>query len=359
MGTFQMTEQILGYLTWIDAIVFLISVLTVLYIFLFAIFSWQKRKYAYPSADEPSRIAVVYIWSGDYNAFAENLEALREQTYPRQMYDVYLISTGEIDRREIDALGVELELFSEVNSDVELMKQFVERLEEMGREYDVLVLLESNNLISNNYLERINDALYAGCYAVQTHHVRIESHSIMNRIRAMSDRTNNSIFRLGHARIGLSSALLGLGMGFDYEVFCKCVKIPAELDLEKHIECNLLKNGYYIEYLEDVYTIRNESSIKDQGYKHQMTSSQIKIAAKNQAVKDALSTILFMRWDYANKLFQWILPSRKALILLNLLFASVVTFLDPYLGLKWWLLLLLLVITLVIARGPFSKKLPL
>lgn len=69
---------------------------------------------------------------------------------------------------------------------------------------------------------------------------------------AISEELNNSIFRKGHRAMGLSSALIGSGMAFDYALFKARMKdIKAIGGFDKELELTLLRDDYQIEYLND------------------------------------------------------------------------------------------------------------
>ena len=67
---------------------------------------------------------------------------------------------------------------------------------------------------------------------------------------AISEEINNLIFRKAHRVVGLSSALIGSGMAFDYKIFKKEMKdIKAIGGFDKELEMNFLqKKSYYIIY---------------------------------------------------------------------------------------------------------------
>lgn len=55
--------------------------------------------------------------------------------------------------------------------------------------------------------------------AVQTHRIAKNMNNDMALLDAVSEEINNTIFRLGHAKLGLSAALIGSGMAFRYDLF--------------------------------------------------------------------------------------------------------------------------------------------
>ena len=114
-----------------------------------------------------------------------------------------------------------------------------------GNNYDVALILDADNVIPYTYLNDIND-LYAcsGVEIVQTHRVAKNLNSDMALLDAMSEEINNTIFRLGHAKLGMSAALIGSGMAFRYDLFRDTMaNIKAVGGFDRELELTLLYQG--------------------------------------------------------------------------------------------------------------------
>ena len=76
------------------------------------------------------------------------------------------------------------------------------------------------------------------------------------------------------------------------------------------------------------------------------------------ALKKLPITLLKGEWDYALKLFQWLMPSRFLLIALITLCAIGITLLDFTLSFKWYTLLGVIIITFIMALpdGEVNKR---
>ena len=90
----------------------------------------------------------------------------------------------------------------------------------IGNDYDIALVLDADNVIPYDYLSDIND-LFANpeVEIVQTHRSAKNLNNDMALLDAISEEINNTIFRLGHAKLGLSAALIGSGMAFRYDLF--------------------------------------------------------------------------------------------------------------------------------------------
>lgn len=94
-------------------------------------------------------------------------------------------------------------------------------LEYLDRDaYDVVLIIDADNIIMPSYLSEVNDAFaVAGVRVVQTHRIAKNLNTDMAYLDAVSEEINNSIFRLGHVNLGMSAALIGSGMAFEYRLF--------------------------------------------------------------------------------------------------------------------------------------------
>ena len=113
--------------------------------------------------------------------------------------------------------------------------------------YDVAVILDVDNEMAPGFLAQVNDAFAAGYRVVQGHRTAKNMDSPFD---ACNEEINNHIFRLGHARLGMSSALIGSGMAFEYEYLHQLLQdigdTPGE---DKEVDFRVLRDGVKIAYL--------------------------------------------------------------------------------------------------------------
>ncbi len=338
-------------INWLDAIVFFIFLLTILYLFFFTIVALVKKVRPYPQAKKESKFAILYLWKGDFESFKSNLDTLFAQSYTRDNYTAYVISTSfsKQERARLKSLNVELFESPESDSITEMLDELTEFLENNGTNYDAVMLLDTNSGMGANCLAQVNDALYNGCYVVQGHSIMGNKNSAIETLRATSAEINNTIFRLGHTAISLSSAIFNIGITYDFQTLRKCIQKQKLLGLEKQLEQTLLKNNYYIEYLENVHIYKNGDGEKELFASKRLDLKKIQLVSRLEAFKAFPGAILNGNIDYANKLVQWMLPSRIVMLLLIILLATVISMIDIFLGLKWWVLLVMLFLTFVLA----------
>ena len=80
---------------------------------------------------------------------------------------------------------------------------------------------------------------------------------------AISEEINNTIFRKAHNAIGMSSALIGSGMCFDFAWFKENVSKLSTAVEDRELEALLMRQGIFIKYEEDIDVLDEKVSNKD------------------------------------------------------------------------------------------------
>ncbi|RZK24764.1 MAG: glycosyltransferase [Hymenobacter sp.] len=121
--------------------------------------------------------------------------------------------------------------------------------------YDVAVVLDADNIMGLGCLTNINAAFDAGYRVVQTHRTAKNQGTAFAFLDACNEEINNHIYRQGPAAIGLSSALIGSGMAFDYGYLRQLLAgIGETVGEDKELDFRIARDGYKIAYLARTYT---------------------------------------------------------------------------------------------------------
>jgi cellulose synthase/poly-beta-1,6-N-acetylglucosamine synthase-like glycosyltransferase len=122
--------------------------------------------------------------------------------------------------------------------------------------YDVAVILDVDNEMAPGFLTQVNDAFAAGYRVVQGHRTAKNLDSPFAVLDACNEEINNHIFRQGHTRIGMSSALIGSGMAFEYDYLHRLLQdigdTPGE---DKEIDFRVLRDRCKIAYLPQAFVL--------------------------------------------------------------------------------------------------------
>lgn len=313
-----------------DAVLYLLLAIPVLYLFVCALFSLGKYKNPYPLAKTQYRFLVLFTVLRNGKEVINSINHfLDTQLYPREKYDIAVAATQLPEEDLVTLLQMPVNIVvpdKEQCTKVYAIQQVMERYS--PEEYDMVVIFNSDNRIVPSALNYFNNAYYSGCDAIQAHRMTENLTTSIAVLNATSEEINNNIFRKAHTRMGFSSALIGSAMAFDFTMFHEIAPTLKGADLSKAMETALLQQNIYTEYLEEVvcYSKKEESA---NGYEAQRISwLRSQYSSTIFALKKLPITLLRGEWDYALKLFQWLMPSRFLLIALIGLCAIGITLLD-------------------------------
>ncbi|MFH1297955.1 MAG: glycosyltransferase family 2 protein [Bacteroidota bacterium] len=217
--------------------------------------------------------------------------------------------------------------------------------------FDIVVILDADNLMEQDFLTRINHTYNAGYIAIQGHRIAKNTNTSFAVLDAVSEEINNSIFRKGHRKLGFSSSLIGSGMAFEYRFFKALMQsVKAVGGFDKEIELKMLKQGVHIEYLGNAI-VYDEKVQKEEVFVRQRRrwlSAQIHYTA---FFGDAIRTFFTKgNIDYLDKAVQMLLPPRILLIGLLPLLTLLSLFVNPLIyTIIWAGLLTLLLLTFLFA----------
>lgn len=145
---------------------------------------------------------------------------LDTQTYPREKYDIAVAATQLSEEDLVTLLQMPVNIVvpdKEHCTKIYAIQQVMERYS--PHEYDAITIFNSDNKVVPNALELFNNAYYSGCDAIQAHRMTENLNTNIAVLNATSEEINNHLFRKAHTALGFSSALIGSGMMFDFEMF--------------------------------------------------------------------------------------------------------------------------------------------
>jgi cellulose synthase/poly-beta-1,6-N-acetylglucosamine synthase-like glycosyltransferase len=230
--------------------------LSVLYILLFAFAGLFYRQKAYPGNLVLQRIAVMIPGYKEDGVITEVANDALLQDYPKDFYDVIIIADSfqQETIAHLKTLPVKvIEVSFEKSTKSKALNKAMELLPET---YDIAVILDADNLMAPGFLTKVNAAFTPGTMAVQGHRKAKNLDTSLAVLDAISEEINNHIFRKGHRVLGLSSAIIGSGMAFDYLYFKELMRnVTAIGGFDKDIELRMLKEGRKILYLDDAIVL--------------------------------------------------------------------------------------------------------
>ncbi|MGL4852000.1 MAG: glycosyltransferase [Phocaeicola sp.] len=349
-------------LFFLETIFFIYFSLCTAYLSVFTIASFitstEKKSKGTVSQKINQFAILIPAYKEDQVILGSSLSVLN-QIYEKHSYDLFVIADQMKDQTlsNLERNGITI-WFPEPgrSSKANALKSAANSL---VRKYDYVVILDADNLVPSNYLSAINEYLNLHkCIAVQTHRQAKNLTTPIAMLDAAIEEMNNTIFRLGHIRLGLSSALIGSGMVFDYNWFKKNINQIHTTGEDKEFEEILLRQKIHIHYAESI-TFKDEKVEQADNLSNQRKrwiATQVMLVSK--MYREIPRAIKTGNWDYLIKAFQSIILPRSILVgTIGVIFLLAITF-NFSLCYKWGTLLAILVMTLYLAI-PRQLKTPL
>lgn len=342
-------EQILLILDWILYVLFAINIL---YLLVYSLASLRRRPAKMAPAEEHKRIALLIAAYREDAVIMDTVQACLVQDYPSDRYDVVVISDHmrPSTNEKLRALPVKLlQVDFEKSTNTKSLKA---ALEYLGKDsYDIALIIDADNIVNSSYLVELNNAFAdPKVQVVQTHRVAKNLNTNMAYLDAISEEINNSIFRLGHVNLGMSAALIGSGMAFEYSLFYKAMMSNTSVGgFDRVLEMKLLYHRIFFHYLPDTYVLDEKIQKTKNFYQQRRRWLSAQYYSFGEFVNHLFPAIRDRKWDFCDKLFQQASFSRVLLLGFTFIFSVCLSIWIPALAYKWWVIFGVLLLALAVA----------
>lgn len=307
-----------------------------LYMFFYAVCSkfYKPRK---NSTGQRVRSFVVLIpaYKSDSCVLFTAFEAMKQE-YPKDKFRVVIISDSmkDITNTLLHETGAEVLVVNfKVSSKAKSLQAAMDYLGENAA--DCIVILDADNVVMPDFLSSLDDCFEAGAQVVQTHRTAKNADTSVAVLDAAAEEINNSIFRKGHCAVGISSALIGSGMAFQYDWFRQMVGDLNTSGEDKEMEIKLLADGVFVDYAADI-PVLDEKTRTTENYARQHRRW---IGTQYNMIGDALRKLPTAKFKIglADKALQWMLPPRMIVVALLPIGAIIASLLDISNANYWWI----------------------
>lgn len=354
----------------IDITLWLLMAASAVYILFFALVStlWKKRvsrltKYltgqvlAMRKKDHFSYLVLYPAYNED-KVIVNSVQKLLAQYYPYDSFHVAVISDHmqPETNKKLAALPITLLLpVFDKSSKAKAMQYAMDHFQRSevrglrSEDFDYIVILDADNVVEPHFLEQLNTECAKGYKAIQCHRCAKNNDNDVAVLDGVSEEINNTIFRKAHNRIGLSSALIGSGMCFDFQWFKENVYKLTTAGEDRELEALLLRQKVYIQYEPDIHVFDEKVSNKDNFQKQRLRWMTAQIQSLFNLLPYIPKAIMTFNIDYIDKTIQQALIPRSILVVLTFAISLLITMVARTWCLKWWCLFLAVCIALYIA----------
>ena len=338
----------------IDIVLWCIIAFSVGYIFFYAItyalgqLLIIKRG---PTSDDirQKKYLVIFPAYGEDKVILHTVKSFLLQHYPHDKYSVVVVSDHMLKETNTELSKLPITLLQPQFENSSKAKALQFAIDNIYDNFDNIVILDADNIVQPDFLEKLNEICNQGFSAIQCHRCAKNAENQIAQLDGISEEINNSLFRKGHNNIGLSSALIGSGMCFDYLWFKAHVHLLSTAGEDREIEKMLLIEHIYIKYVEDIDVFDEKVGNEDNFQLQRQRWMSAQLNCLLSMMKNLPTSIVHLNVNYIDKTIQQMLIPRSMLLVGTFVWALLMSVFEMSWAYKWWGLFALTSLSLWIA----------
>ena len=304
-----------------DIILWCIIACSVAYVVFFAIISlfYEKKDdiaiHASALSNRMAKFLILYPAYKEDRVITNAVEQFLLQHYPSNLYTVVVISDHMRPETNEILKNMPITLLTPSFEKSSKAKAMQYAINEVKGEFDNVVILDADNVVRPDFLLQLN-VLCTVYDAIQCHRCAKNSNNDVAVLDGASEEINNTIFRKAHNRLGLSSALIGSGMCFSYDLFKNNVFKLKTAGEDREMEALLLHQEVFIKYAPDIHVFDEKVSSQDNFQRQRMRWMTAQVQSLLSNLPKIPKAIIHGKINFIDKTIQQALIPRSILIVL-------------------------------------------
>lgn len=244
------------FLILIESILILYFFYVVLYTFIFSLAGLFYKEIIFQKTINTLRFAVFIPAYKEDAVILDVANRALDQNYPKDFYDVVVIADS-LQPETIEALRNKPIKLIEVNFESSTkVKSLNFALQALSDSYDCAVILDADNVMYPNFLEKMNEAHQSGLRVIQGQRLPKNSHNALSLLDGLSEAINNHVYRQGTVALGLSASINGSGISFEFKKFKQLLSGMNSIGgFDRELELILLAEGIKVYYFKSAMVL--------------------------------------------------------------------------------------------------------
>ena len=338
----------------IDIALWCITALSVGYIFFYALTyalvpTHRVKGQSNKSTIEQRSFLVIFPAYGEDIVILHTISSFLNQHYPQDKYSIVVVSDHMSEETNAKLSELPISLLQPQFEKSSKAKALQFAFNNTKDNYDNIVILDADNVVKPDFLERLNYICDQGFTAIQCHRCAKNANNNIARLDGISEEINNSLFRMGHNNIGMSSALIGSGMCFDFDWFKTHVHLLSTAGEDREIEKMLLIEHIFIKYAADIDVYDEKVGNEENFQRQRQRWMSAQLNSLLSMMENLPKSIIELNINYIDKTIQQMLIPRSMLLIGTFIWSLIMSVIALTWALKWWLLFILTSLSLWIA----------
>lgn len=253
-------------------IFYLYLAVSTLYFLVLAVAGKFFKQVVFQTYKHKKKIAVLIPAYREDDIIVHTVQKACRQNYPEFFFKVVVIADSLTNQtlEELRLMPIRLlEAKFEISTKAKSLNIALQSL--VPDQFEVAVILDADNIMSDDFLEKINSAIHNGYKAIQCRRLAKNKDNPVAMLGAVSEEININLFRRGQVALGFSAAPLGSGMAFDFNLLKEIFSLSHILENageDREIDIQLLKRKIFMHYTDDAYVF-DEKVSNSRGFERQ------------------------------------------------------------------------------------------
>ncbi|MCF0195871.1 MAG: hypothetical protein HUK03_01255, partial [Bacteroidaceae bacterium] len=244
-----MIDSILQIIDWVF---FIPSAITILYMLFYAIAGMKYEAVWNTNRSKKQARFLIITTACEYDTSVEKtVKSVMAQDYDEENFDMIVVGDNLPTLMNMKLIQYPITFMRtkfENGSKLKALQYAVQNMSPL-KIYDIVVLIDPDETIGTQFLQKINRSYQIGYRMMQAHRTDFDRQTSSMIFATTFEEINNSIFRIGHNNMGFSSALIGSGFCADFNWFRENIfKLSSQYE-EKEMEILLLQQRMYVDFV--------------------------------------------------------------------------------------------------------------
>ncbi|MBQ6819894.1 MAG: glycosyltransferase family 2 protein [Clostridium sp.] len=246
----------MGEIIFATTAVFQIIVFVLMmYYFILAFFGLVRKKEK-KNYTPTKRFAMIVAAHNEEVVIGKLIESILKQNYPRELFDVFVIADNCTDNTAKIARKYGVYVYERFNKEQRgkgyALEWIFDKIFKMKKQYDAVAVFDADNLVSANWCKEINSKMLDGYKVVQGYiDSKNPNDSWIAASYSIAFWTQNRMYQLARANVGLSNQIGGTGFAIDIDVLKEFGWGATCLTEDLEFSCKLILNGEKVGWAHD------------------------------------------------------------------------------------------------------------
>lgn len=226
-----------------------------MYYFILAFFGF-KRKNEKKNYTPTKKFAMIVAAHNEEVVIGKLIESMLNQNYPRELFDIFVIADNCTDNTAKIARKYGVYVYERFNKEQRgkgyALEWMFDKIFKMKKKYDAVAIFDADNLVSKNWCKEINSKMLEGYKVVQGYiDSKNPNDSWISASYSIAFWTQNRMYQLARANVGLSNQIGGTGFAIDVDILKEFGWGATCLTEDLEFSCKLILNGEKVGWAHD------------------------------------------------------------------------------------------------------------